>query len=253
MRFDWLVKKDDYNSFGVQFHVFVVTSMCISFFSMVKALLSYHNRTRESVRMTFSLNNLFTILMFVVILLVKIIVYMYGFQNSPGLFFVPVFVKIALTWLLLSFFEPNFSALMSHDKLVYLLVSYLVPISIPVKERKRKMAPNYGISLFLFYAECGSIILYAVMVKKFYHFKLFRKFYSGLPQLLNLPKFDFEEISFFLFLLCLAATILAGLFRCLATGRFHPSKTLFARKRSSRESEREVEAEAAENTGFQPE
>ena len=48
-------------------------------------------------------------------------------------------------------------------------------------------------------------------------------------------------------------TLLAGLFRCLATGRFHPSKTLFARKRSSRESEREVKAEAAENTGFQPE
>ena len=72
------------------------------------------------------------------------------------------------------------------------------------------------------------------------------------PKLLNLPK-DFKEISFLLFLLCLAATILAGLFRCLATGRFHPSKTLFARKRSSRESEREVEAEAAENTGFQPE
>ena len=93
MRFDWLVKKDDFNSFGVKFHIFVVAAMCVSFFSMVKAVLAYHNRTRESLRMMFSFSSFFTTLMFVIILLAKIIVYMFGFQNNPGLFFVPVIVK----------------------------------------------------------------------------------------------------------------------------------------------------------------
>merc|ERR1712016_481377 len=101
---------------------------------MVKAVLAYHNRTRESLRMMFSLSSFCTALMFVIILLAKIIVYMFGFQNTPGLFFVPVIVKIALTWILMSIFEPNFCSLMAHDKLVYLLVSFLVPISIPAKE-----------------------------------------------------------------------------------------------------------------------
>ena len=263
MRFDWLVKKDDFNSFGVQFHLFVAGSMCISFFSMVKALLAYHNRTRESLRMIFSLNNLYTVLMLVIILLMKIVVYIFGFQNSPGLFFVPVVVKIALTWILMSIFEPNFRALMSHDKLVYLLVSFLVPISIPATERKGRMALNYGISLFLFYMECASIILYAVLLKKFYHFDLFRKFYADLPKLLYLSQFDFEEVSFFLFLLTLAATLLAGLLRCFATkGSIHPAKTLFARRSANKEPREELsevrkgentprELGALENEGFQ--
>ena len=183
-----------------------------------------------------------------IILLLKIVAYMYGFQNHPGLFFVPVIVKIALTWLIMGIFEPNFISLLPHDKLVYLLVSFLVPISVPVKERKRKMGPNYGISLFLFYAECGSIVLYAVLMKKYYHFDLFRKFYAGLPKKLYLAQFDFEEISFFLFLLCLATTLVASILRCLATGRFHPSKTLFARKSSSQQTS---EISARENDGLQ--
>ena len=250
MRFDWLVKKEDFNSFGVKFQYFVVASMCISFFTMVKAVLAYHNRTREHLRMMFSLSSLLTVLMFVIILLAKIIVYMFGFQNSPGLFFVPVVVKIALTWLLMSKFEPNFRFLMPHDKLVYLLVSFLVPISIPAKGRKRKMAPNYGISLFLFYAECTSIVLYAVMIKKFYHFELFRKFYAHLPKLLKLSKFDFEEVSFFLFLLCLAATLVAGILRCLATTYLHPSKSMFKKRAGSRI---ETRKNASENMGYQSE
>ena len=111
IRFDFLVEKDDFDSFGVKFQYFVIGSMCISFFTMVKAVLAYHNRTRESLRTMFSISSLFTALMFVIILLAKIIVYMYGFQNSPGLFFVPVVVKIALTWILMSKFEPNFSSM----------------------------------------------------------------------------------------------------------------------------------------------
>ena len=103
---------------------------------MVKALLAYHNRTRESLRMMFSLSNLFTVLMLLVILVVKIMVYIFGFQNNPVRFLVPVVLKIAFTWILMAFFEPNFCNLIPHEKLIYLLVSFLVPISIPAKEKK---------------------------------------------------------------------------------------------------------------------
>ena len=190
IRFDWLGKKDDYDSFGINFQVFVAISMTISFCTMLKAVLSYHNRTREALRPMFSMNNLFTILMFAVILVSKTIVYIFGFQNSPGLFFVPVIVKIGISWILLSKFEPNFSSLLAHERLTYLLVSFLVPISIPCKDKK-KMAKTYGISLSLFYVECTSIIFFAVMIKQHYHFTLFSKFYREFPKLLSLGRFQF--------------------------------------------------------------
>ena len=248
MRFDFLVKKDDFNSFGVQFQYFVVASMCISFFTMVKAVLAYHNRARESLRTMCSFSSLLTLLMFMFILLAKIIVYMFGFQNSPGLFFVPVVVKIALTWLLMSKFEPNFRSLRTHDKLVYLLVSFLVPISIPLKGKKKTMGPNYGMGLFIFFAEFASIIFYAVMIKNYYHFELFRKFYASLPEKLQLSKFDFEQVSLFLFLLCLATTLVAGMLYCLATSCFHPSKSMFKQRNPC---EREKGQAALENMGYQ--
>ena len=229
IRFDWLVKKDDFDSFGVNFQAFVVISMTISFCTMLKAVLSYHNRTREALRPMFSMNNLFTVIMFAVILVSKTIVYMFGFQNSPGLFFVPVIVKIGISWILLTAFEPSFSALLAHERLTYLLVSFLVPISIPCKDKK-KMAKNYGISLTLFYVECTSIIFFAVMIKKYYHFTEFSEFYNKFPELLNLGRFQFETIAFFLFLICLGLTLLATIFICLSTKSFHPAKSLFKPK-----------------------
>ena len=245
MRFDWLVKKDDFDSFGINFQMFVLASMSISFFTMVKAVLAYHNRTRESLRMVFSLSSFCTVLMLVVILLVKIGVYIFGFQNTPGLFFVPVIVKISLTWVLMSIFDPNFPLMAAHDKITYLLVSFLVPTSIPSKDKKKsRMGRNYGISLFLFYAECSLIVLYAVIMKKYYLFELFRGSYKKIPKFLGLSHFNFEtvlhicittfcsfninllifiniiltmiiKVAFLLFLICLAATLVSGILRCL--------------------------------------
>ena len=203
--------------------------MAISFCTMLKAVLSYHNRTREALRPMFSMNNLFTVIMFAVILVSKTIVYIFGFQNCPGLFFVPVIVKIGISWMLLTAFEPNFSALLVHERMTYLLVSFLVPISIACKDKK-KMAKNYGISLSLFYAECTSIIFFAVMIKKHYHFALFSKFYSEFPKLLSLGRFHFETIAFFLFLIYLGLTLIATISICLSTKCFHPANQLFKPK-----------------------
>ena len=61
--------------------------------SMVKAVLAYHKRNREILRPMFSLSSLFTVTMFVLVLFAKVIIYIVGFQNTPGLFFVPVVAK----------------------------------------------------------------------------------------------------------------------------------------------------------------
>merc|ERR1719237_1483641 len=196
---------------------------------MLKAVLAYHYRTRESMRPMFSLGSLFTVIMIAVILVSKTMVYIFGFQNSPGLFFVPVIVKIFISWILLTAFEPSFSALLAHERMTYLLVSFLVPISIPSKDKK-KMAKNYGISLALFCVECTSIIFFAVMIKKHYHFALFSKFYSEFPKLLSLGRFHFETIAFFLFVICLGLTLIATISICLSTKCFHPANRLFKPK-----------------------
>ena len=249
MRFEWLVRKDDFNSFGVTFQIFVTASMSISFFTMTKAVMAYHNRSREVLRPTFSLGGIFTVLMFTLMIVTKVGVYIFGFQNSPGLFFVPVIVKIGISWILLIVFEPKFSALLAHERLTYLLVSFLVPISIPCKDSKKGMAKNYGISLSLFYAECTSIIFFAVMIKKHYHFALFSKFYSEFPKLLSLGHFHFETIAFFFFLICLGLTLVATISICLSTKYFHPVNRLF--KPKSGNSPPQIHQGCANNEAFE--
>jgi len=209
--------------------VFVVASMCVAFFTMLKAVLAFHNRNRESLRPMCSLENLSTVAMFLFILVAKVIVYIVGFQNTPGLFFVPVVVKILASCILLNLFEPEFRSLLTHEKLTYVLVSFLVPLSIPCKDKK-KMGKTYGISLFLFLVESSSIILYAVLIKKFYHFQLFRKFYQEFPKLLQLGQFSFETLAVLLFFTCLVAFLIATMLSYLASKRFHPINSLFKPK-----------------------
>ena len=232
MRFQWLVRKDDFNSFGLTFQIFVIASMSVSFFTMAKAVLAYHNRSREALRPTFSLCGIFTVLMFALMIVTKVVVYIFGFQNMPGLFVVPVFIRIIIGWFLFAKFDPSFSSLLAQDKMIYLLVSFLVPISVPSKNKKR-MLKNYGISLFLFYAECTFIIFTAVMIKNHYHFHLFRKLYDRLPQLLHLGQITFETLAFFLLVICFASAMLATILICLATTFFHPVASLFKPKPTS--------------------
>ena len=242
-----MVKKDDFNSFGLNFQVFVIASMCVAFFTMLKAVLAYHNRNRESLRPVFSLSNLSTVTMFLFILVAKVIVYIVGFQNTPGLFFVPIVVKVLASWILLNTFEPEFRSLLAHERVTYVLVSFLVPLSIPCKDKK-KMGKTYGISLFLFLVEGSSIILYAVLIKKYYHFQLFRKFYDEFPKLLQLSQFSFETLAVLLFLTCLVAFLLATMLSFLASKCFHPINTLF--KPQNPENTEELDREGEANEAF---
>ena len=230
-RFGWLIKNDSLSSFGVDFKTFIAISMCISFFTMVLALLKYHTRARESLRPKFAVSNILVFLMFVLILVTKVAIYVVGFQNTPALFWVPVIIKILINWLILNCVEETFRTLAKHDKVVYILVSFLVPMPIPTRMPKR-MTKVYGISLFLFYAECGAIIFYSFLIKNYYHFEAFREFYEKFPEKLNLSHFKFETIAFMMFLAMMAVTLLAFILLLLYTRCCHPRDTLLKQRKT---------------------
>ena len=100
-RFQWLVNKDDFSTLGFSFQVYVTSVMGLSFFTMLSALLKYNNRGRKSMRKMFSLQTASTLLLWITLLAMKVTIYVIGFMNSPGLFWVPMFLKICLLWLLL--------------------------------------------------------------------------------------------------------------------------------------------------------
>ena len=49
IRFDWLVEKD-FKSFGINFKMYIIGTMLVSFSTMLMAVMKYHNRHRRSLR-----------------------------------------------------------------------------------------------------------------------------------------------------------------------------------------------------------
>merc|ERR1719490_328019 len=173
--------------------------MGLSFFTMLSALIKYNNRGRKSMRKMFSLQTASTLLLWITLLVIKVAIYVVGFMNSPGLFWVPMFLKICLLWLVLSCtcscsscckpFEA-FRSLLPHDKFVYLLVSCLVPVSIPSQETKSTKR-LYLVSVILFFFECFLVLVYALLIKHFYHYDKFRQFFENvLPRKLGCDTFE---------------------------------------------------------------
>jgi len=236
-RFEWLVAKDNSSSFGLSFQIYVISVMSISFATMVSAILTYHNRDRKSVRNTFSLHTASLVLFWVILLVTKVTVYLFGFMNSPGLFWVPMLVKIGLLWLLLASFsckdfEP-FKALPAHDKFVYLLISSLVPVSIPSKDTKSNRKGLYIVSIVLFSLECLFVLLFAYLIRHFYHFEAYREFYGRilLEKLnLDLNSVDFDSLSLYLLVAVVAAILVATLLLSVSNHCCHPKSTLFTSK-----------------------
>ena len=235
-RFQWLVNKEDFSTLGFSFQVYVTSVMGLSFFTMLSALMKYNNRGRKSMRKMFSLQTASTLLLWITLLAMKVTIYVIGFMNSPGLFWVPMFLKICLLWLVLSCtcsctcsrcckpFEA-FRSLLPHDKFVYLLVSCLVPVSIPSQETKSTKR-LYMVSVILFFFECFLVLVYALLIKHFYHFHKFRQFYEEvLPGMLGCDTFEL------LIVICTAALLLAtlvsALLLCLVSKCCHAKSNLF--------------------------
>ena len=235
-RFDWLVKKDDFASFGINFKVYVACVMGISFVTMVHALLTYHNRSRRSLRKIFSLHTASLVSFWTILLVIKVGVYVLGFMNNPGLFWVPMFVKMCLLWLILACctcFE-HFQALPVHDKFVYIVASSLVPVSIPSKDTKNTKG-LYALSITLFLFECLFVVLFAFLIRHFYHFNPYKEFYADiLPQKLNMGSFD--DIFVFTVLLVLAVTLVATLLLYVSIKCCHPKSNLFDSEKPEPES-----------------
>ena len=244
-RFQWLLNSKDFSSFGLSFIIYVCVSMSVSFIGMLPALLNYHNRGRQSLRDSVSLHTACLVTFWIILLVIKVAVYVFGFLNNPGLFWVPMVVKMLLLWLFLTSSglrcfcrsgdrcHPNmqcvpfkaFKSLPSYDKVVYILVSCLVPISIPSKETK-SMKGLYSVSIILFILECLFVLLFAFLISHFYHFELYKDFYCNfLPEKLNIDSFD--GLVVYMLLAVLASTALAFLLLCTSNNCCHPKASLF--------------------------
>ena len=244
-RFQWLLKSKDFSSFGLSFIVYVCVSMSVSFIGMLPALLTYHNRGRQSLRETVSLHTACLLTFWIILLVIKVAVYVFGFLNNPGLFWVPMVVKMLLLWLFLTYGGPKcfcrpgnrcqpkiqcvpfkaFKSLPSYDKVVYILVSSLVPISIPSKETK-SMKGLYAVSIILFFLECLFVLLFAYLIRHFYHFELYKDFYCNfLPEKLNTDSFD--GLVVYMLLAVFASTAIAFLLLCTGNNCCHPKASLF--------------------------
>ena len=227
LRFRWLVKKD-FSSFGINFQTYVIVSMTISFVTMVLAIRKYANRFRANLRSTASLRTVLEIVFLTSLVLTKLCVYIIGFLNTPGFFFVPMIVHIALALILLNIFEPNFNSMPNHDKLVYLLISSLVPVSIPV-EKKTALPIHYLISLVLFFLECFAILAFAFFMKTYYHFNSFKNFYKGFQNLIKVSYAvtNFDELLFLCVICVLGVTLIASFLLIVQSTACHPKALLF--------------------------
>ena len=118
-----------------------------------------------------------------------------------------------------------FRSLPSCDKVVYILVSCLVPISIPSKETK-SMNGLYAVSIILFILECLSALLFAYLIRHFYHFELYKDFYCNfLPEKLNIDSFD--SLVVYMLLAVLASAAMAFFLLCTTNNCCHPKASLF--------------------------
>ena len=179
-------------------------------------------------------------------------------MNSPGLFWVPMFLKFCLLWLVLSYtssctctssscckpFEV-FRSLLPHEKFVYLMVSCLVPVSIPSQETKSTKR-LYMVSVILFFFECFLVLVYALLIKHFYHYDKFRQFFEKvLPGKLGCD--TFELLILILTSALLLATLVSALLLCLVSKCCHAKSNLFP-KTSETMSEHKDNGSIAEAT-----
>jgi len=225
-RFSWLVQKDDFSNFGISFQMYVSFSMSISFVTMVFSIIKYHNRNRESLRPMFSMGTVLLTVMWITMLVTKVAVYFISLQNTPGFFFVPMVIRMAISWITLTCKEPTFVSMEPQDKMVYLLISFLVPVSIPSKSKKP--VRTYAVSMILFVFELLALLGFALFMKTFYHFELYSEFYDGLPSTLNLPAhFNFESVIALMSMVVIIVALTSSMFLYVYTTCCHPSRKLF--------------------------
>ena len=251
-RFRWLIQKD-FKSFGINFQTYVIISMSISFVSMVLAIRKYDNRYRTNLRPMVSFRSVLQIVFWTCLVLTKLCVYILGFLNTPGLFFVPMIIHITASAILLHMFEHSFQSMPHHDKLVYLLISSMVPVSIPSKQSKT-MTKQYLISLALFYSECFLILAFTFVMRTYYtgvstdYFGSFKEYYNDFHKIIKVSNVvsNFDQLLLLFMFLVFGVTLLASMIHILQNKLCHPSKWLFknlASEDADQDGEQDIEVE----------
>ena len=127
MRFQWLLEKD-YESFGINFKTYVLLVMIMSFSTMVHAIHKYHVRYRRSLRPIFSASTFVSVFCWALLIMSKVLVYVICFINTPGLIFMPVLIRILISFITFECLEEDFKSKEKHEKFDYLLVTFMVPV-----------------------------------------------------------------------------------------------------------------------------
>ena len=126
VRFQWLVEKD-FKSFGIDFKTYIIITMTVSFLTMLHAIYKYHNRHRKSLRPKASLGTPLLLFTWSLLIVTKVAVYVIAFINTPGFFFVPMLVKMFVSFILFQFLVEEFKEKNNHEKFIFLLISFLLP------------------------------------------------------------------------------------------------------------------------------
>ena len=143
----------------------------------------------------------------------------------PGLFSVPFFIKVFTTCIRLTIFDPNFHSLATQDKMVYLLVSFLVPISVPSKHKKRMLKTT---AYPYFYSMLSAYSSFSVpWSSRTTTTSIFSKIIPEVSSACSPWTCIYCIDLLFLLVICFLLVTVASLLIYLATASFHPLTSLF--------------------------
>ena len=154
----------------------------------------YHRRYRTGVRPIFTAGTAVLLLAWTLLICTKLLVYLVCFANTPGLIFVPALIKMLLAYSLYTCFLPEFSQQERHDKMIYLLISFLLPVPLPSKTKISKKRLNF-INFLLYLLENYAILGFAYLTKAVYHNQHYCRFYSKLPNTLGLKVYSETSLN----------------------------------------------------------
>ena len=165
-----------------------------------------------------------------ILIVTKVFIYVIAFINTPGFFCVPVLLKMLLSFIIFQFAVDEFKKKQSHEKFIYILICFLLPASLPSKNMKTMKKLNI-INFLLYFLECTGVLAFSVLMKHFYHNKLYCTFYEEVPQILGVSSVvtSFELLLVLMFTLIVFVTLLSGFLLWLYAVYLHPRTKLFVR------------------------
>ena len=226
IRFPHLLDKD-LKSFGIDFKTYIILTMVVSFPTMLYAIHRYHNRYRESLHPKTRLDTPFLVIIWTMLIVTKVVISDVAFVNTPGLIFLPFLVKIFVSFCNFQSLVEDFKKKEIHEKCF--LISFLIPISLPSKELKTMKLLNI-LNFFLYFLECFFLLIFAFLIKHFYHNKLYCQFYEKFP----LKFLDNTSFDFLLVMICgtlFFVTLITSLLLGIHAKYFHPRTRLFGRNK----------------------